>query len=107
MEPRCATSNIDKFLRHTCPRIEVHLPRTSAELNGGCASSSSLDSSAESSARRGPSSAFFFLRDLWQFYNLPYGLEVPIVSDGTDTSVYFVPYLSAIQLFMAKQGKKQ
>ncbi|KAL0246862.1 hypothetical protein GEMRC1_008068 [Eukaryota sp. GEM-RC1] len=41
----------------------------------------------------------YFLRDLWRFYDLPFGLEVPI-TNSTVNRVHFVPYLSSIQIFL-------
>lgn len=39
------------------------------------------------------------LKQLWQFYDEPYGLEVPIIIRGECHNVYFVPHLSALQLY--------
>jgi len=41
----------------------------------------------------------FRLFDLWQFFDEPYGHEVPLVLEQRETEAYFVPYLSAVQLF--------
>lgn len=38
-------------------------------------------------------------RDLWQFFDEPFGHEVPLTLQRMPTMTYFVPYLSAIQLF--------
>lgn len=52
----------------------------------------------------------FDLKDVWSFYDEPYGIEVPVVLSyhneekpftyAVDEFVYFVPHLSAIQLFL-------
>eukprot|EP00658_Telonema_sp_P-2_P060873 TRINITY_DN49667_c0_g1_i1.p1 TRINITY_DN49667_c0_g1~~TRINITY_DN49667_c0_g1_i1.p1 ORF type:complete len:410 (-),score=50.18 TRINITY_DN49667_c0_g1_i1:177-1406(-) len=42
----------------------------------------------------------FALRDVWRFYDAPYGFPVPIVSDGVEREVYYNPFLSAIQLWL-------
>ena len=42
----------------------------------------------------------FRLADLWSYYNAPYGVEIPLVLEGVTTPVYFVPFLSALQLFV-------
>jgi hypothetical protein len=41
----------------------------------------------------------FDLGALWGFYDLPYGLEVPLNLDGQTVSTFFVPYLSSIVLY--------
>lgn len=42
----------------------------------------------------------FQLSDLWSFYDEPYGHEVPITTqDGSENFAFYVPYLSAIQLY--------
>jgi hypothetical protein len=44
------------------------------------------------------------LKHLWEFYDEPYGLEIPIMIRGEIQNVYFVPHLSALQLY--EQGKE-
>ncbi|KAL0223154.1 hypothetical protein P9112_002544 [Eukaryota sp. TZLM1-RC] len=41
----------------------------------------------------------YFLRDLWRFYDLPFGLEVP-VKNLPVSHVHFVPYLSSVQIYV-------
>ncbi|KAL0490420.1 hypothetical protein AKO1_009552 [Acrasis kona] len=43
--------------------------------------------------------ARYQLSQLWNFYDQPYGLEVPFVIRSEMRNVYFVPHLSALQLF--------
>mmetsp|Transcript_23042 Transcript_23042/g.37912 ORF Transcript_23042/g.37912 Transcript_23042/m.37912 type:complete len:424 (-) Transcript_23042:492-1763(-) len=50
---------------------------------------------------------YFQLRDLWQFYDSPYGIEVPIFLDGSETFVYYVPYLSAVQLYVSRDSNRK
>jgi hypothetical protein len=45
------------------------------------------------------------MKQLWQFYDEPYGLEVPIVIGGESQNVYFVPHLSGLQLY--HEGKER
>lgn len=45
----------------------------------------------------------FSLKQLWEFYDEPYGLEVPIVIRGETQNVYFVPHLSGMQLYQGEQ----
>ncbi|THU62658.1 hypothetical protein C4D60_Mb01t07400 [Musa balbisiana] len=49
------------------------------------------------------SQPYFFLRDLWESFKewSAYGAGVPLVLNGSDSVVqYYVPYLSAIQLYV-------
>ncbi|XP_027366869.1 uncharacterized protein LOC113873092 isoform X2 [Abrus precatorius] len=51
-------------------------------------------------------SAYFLLEDLWESFRewSAYGVEVPLVVDGDDTiKQYYVPYLSAIQLYALRR----
>ncbi|KAL0210708.1 hypothetical protein RCL1_005144 [Eukaryota sp. TZLM3-RCL] len=45
----------------------------------------------------------YFLRDLWRFYDLPFGLEVPIINLPV-SRVHFIPYVSGMQLFLYKDS---
>jgi hypothetical protein len=38
------------------------------------------------------------LKDLWDFYDQPYGLEVEMTLNETEERVYYVPQLSALQI---------
>jgi hypothetical protein len=41
----------------------------------------------------------FILQQLWNYFDLPYGHEIPITISKKAHFAYFVPYLSALQIF--------
>ena len=50
---------------------------------------------------------YFTLGDMWEFYNewSAYGVGTPVVLNDGDTLVqYYVPYLSAIQIYTNKSS---
>ncbi|XP_040382447.1 uncharacterized protein LOC102716431 isoform X2 [Oryza brachyantha] len=81
--------NLERFLSSTTPCVPVqYLPKTSIR---GWRSGDAMKSSP-----------YFFLRDLWEAFNewSFYGAGVPLMLNGKDSVVqYYVPYLSAIQLY--------
>lgn len=85
--------NLDRFLESTTPTVPLqYLPKTF--MKGW------RDSEAESMP-------FFSLGDLWESFNewSAYGAGVPIVLNGSDTVMqYYVPSLSAIQLYTHPSG---
>eukprot|EP00299_Pterocystis_sp_00344_P015236 c7598_g1_i1.p1 GENE.c7598_g1_i1~~c7598_g1_i1.p1 ORF type:complete len:391 (-),score=14.69 c7598_g1_i1:37-1113(-) len=80
------TGNIDSFLRHTCPSIPS-LPDLCATTRGG------------------PRNYHIPVRfsQLWEFFDRPFGHKVPITIEGSNEICYFVPHLSALQLFLKPQ----
>eukprot|EP00656_Telonema_subtile_P004170 TRINITY_DN11895_c0_g1_i2.p1 TRINITY_DN11895_c0_g1~~TRINITY_DN11895_c0_g1_i2.p1 ORF type:complete len:423 (+),score=34.93 TRINITY_DN11895_c0_g1_i2:311-1579(+) len=47
--------------------------------------------------------AHFQLRDVWRFFDAPYGFPVPMVLEGEDREVYYNPFLSAIQIYVPSE----
>lgn len=90
---RKACCNLDRFLEFTTPTVPLqYLPKT---LMKGW-----RVSEAESMP-------FFSLGDLWESFNewSAYGAGVPIVLNGSDSVMqYYVPSLSAIQLYTHPSG---
>uniref|UniRef100_A0A0E0E9K8 DUF789 domain-containing protein n=1 Tax=Oryza meridionalis TaxID=40149 RepID=A0A0E0E9K8_9ORYZ len=84
-----AAGNLERFLSSTTPSVPVqYLPKTSMR---GWRSSDAMNSSP-----------YFCLGDLWEAFNewSFYGAGVPLVLNGKDSVIqYYVPYLSAIQLY--------
>ncbi|KAJ7955174.1 Protein of unknown function (DUF789) [Quillaja saponaria] len=82
------TSNLDRFLNYTTPSVPAqYFPKTSTRRW------------RTSEAELHP---YFVLGDLWEFFRewSAYGAGVPLVLDGNNSVVqYYVPYLSAIQLY--------
>uniref|UniRef100_A0A0E0LIY0 Uncharacterized protein n=1 Tax=Oryza punctata TaxID=4537 RepID=A0A0E0LIY0_ORYPU len=80
--------NLERFLSSTTPSVPVqYLPKTSMRGWSGDAMNSS---------------PYFCLGDLWEAFNewSFYGAGVPLVLNGKDSVIqYYVPYLSAIQLY--------
>ncbi|CAM0905717.1 unnamed protein product [Alopecurus aequalis] len=81
--------NLERFLSSTTPSVPVqYLPKMSMSgWRGGDATHSS---------------PYFCLGDLWEAFNewSFYGAGVPLLLNGSDSVIqYYVPYLSAIQLY--------
>uniref|UniRef100_A0A7N0UIP4 Uncharacterized protein n=1 Tax=Kalanchoe fedtschenkoi TaxID=63787 RepID=A0A7N0UIP4_KALFE len=83
----CAT-NLDRFLQNTTPVVTAHyLSKTSVRGR----------------SRVVDSPPFFLLDDLWESFKewSAYGAGVPILLNDSESVVqYYVPFLSAIQLFV-------
>ncbi|XBI75238.1 uncharacterized protein LOC125552963 isoform X2 [Triticum urartu] len=81
--------NLDRFLASTTPSVPVrNTPETSLRMRR---SGDAMDSSP-----------YFCLDDLWESFRewSAYGAGVPLVLNGGDSVIqYYVPYLSAIQLY--------
>ncbi|XP_044985873.1 uncharacterized protein LOC123453168 isoform X2 [Hordeum vulgare subsp. vulgare] len=81
--------NLDRFLASTTPSVPVrNMPETSLRMRR---SGDAMDSSP-----------YFCLDDLWESFRewSAYGAGVPLVLNGGDSVIqYYVPYLSAIQLY--------
>ncbi|KAI4973221.1 hypothetical protein ZWY2020_028929 [Hordeum vulgare] len=81
--------NLDRFLASTMPSVPVrNMPETSLRMRR---SGDAMDSSP-----------YFCLDDLWESFRewSAYGAGVPLVLNGGDSMIqYYVPYLSAIQLY--------
>ncbi|XP_076942375.1 uncharacterized protein LOC143612224 isoform X2 [Bidens hawaiensis] len=83
------TTNLDRFMKHTTPVVTAqHFPKTSMKgwrnQENGC-------------------NPYFILGDLWESLKewSAYGAGVPLVLNESDSVVqYYVPYLSAIQLYV-------
>ncbi|XP_068663792.1 uncharacterized protein [Aristolochia californica] len=88
-QPRPQSSNLDSFLQSTTPIVPAqYFSKTT--VKGW--------RTAESECH-----PFFTLGDLWESYKewSAYGAGVPLVLNGGDTVVqYYVPYLSAMQLYV-------
>lgn len=78
-EKSCAVNdNLHRFISHTTPVLPMRsLSRDPTTPNGFC----------------------FPLSGLWSYYDQPYGHEVPLMIDNRQVYAFFVPYLSAVQLF--------
>lgn len=83
------TTNLDRFMKHTTPIVTAqHFPKTTIkgwrnQENSYC--------------------PYFILGDLWESLKewSAYGAGVPLVLNESDSVVqYYVPYLSAIQLYV-------
>ncbi|XP_038974100.1 uncharacterized protein LOC103718163 isoform X3 [Phoenix dactylifera] len=85
--PLPPAGNLDRFLESTTPVVPVqYFPNTSVRGWRNC----------------GESKPYFCLGDLWESFKewSAYGAGVPLVLNGSDRVVqYYVPYLSAIQLY--------
>ncbi|KAI3687675.1 hypothetical protein L1987_81375 [Smallanthus sonchifolius] len=83
------TTNLDRFMKHTIPVVTAqHFPKTS--MKGW--------RNKENGYR-----PYFILGDLWESLKewSAYGTGVPLVLNESDSVVqYYVPYLSAIQLYV-------
>ncbi|XP_044500659.1 uncharacterized protein LOC123221808 [Mangifera indica] len=82
------STNLDRFLEYTTPTVPAqYLPETSVRRWG--------DSETEICP-------YFLLGDLWESYRewSAYGAGVPLLLDGNESvKQYYVPFLSAIQLY--------
>ncbi|XP_073106673.1 uncharacterized protein [Elaeis guineensis] len=85
--PLPAAGNLDRFLESTTPVVPAqYFPKTSLRGCKDCEESK----------------PYFCLGDLWESFKewSAYGAGVPLVLNGSDRVVqYYVPYLSAIQLY--------
>ncbi|KAJ9555014.1 hypothetical protein OSB04_009628 [Centaurea solstitialis] len=83
------TTNLDRFMKHTTPIVTAqHFPKTS--MKGWRDQDKSYH-------------PYFILGDLWESLKewSAYGAGVPLVLNESDSVVqYYVPYLSAIQLYV-------
>ncbi|KAL8216812.1 hypothetical protein R6Q57_023649 [Mikania cordata] len=83
------TTNLDRFMKHTTPVVTAqHFPKTSIKRWRN----------QENGYR-----PYFILGDLWESLNewSAYGAGVPLVLNESDSVIqYYVPYLSAIQLYV-------
>nr|ACN35765.1 unknown [Zea mays] len=81
--------NLERFLASTTPSVTAQfLPMSSLRMRRG---GDAMDSRP-----------YFCLGDLWESFRewSAYGAGVPLVLNGSDSVIqYYVPYLSAIQLF--------
>ncbi|KAJ4819207.1 plant/protein (DUF789) [Rhynchospora pubera] len=88
--PDSSASNLDWFLHYTTPSVAAqYWPKTSIKgwKNGESAMSSCM---------------YYCLEDLWESFKewSAYGCGVPVVLNGSNNvDQYYVPYLSAIQLY--------
>nr|CAB3492571.1 unnamed protein product [Digitaria exilis] len=98
VEPNVATAgaaaaeeagNLERFLTSTTPSVPAqYLPKTSLRMRRGGDAMGSRP--------------YFCLGDLWESFRewSAYGAGVPLVLNGSDSVIqYYVPYLSAIQLY--------
>ncbi|KAG2632603.1 uncharacterized protein LOC120658017 isoform X2 [Panicum virgatum] len=87
--PMDEVGNLERFLSSTTPSVPVqYLPKTSMRGWRNCEATSSPP--------------YFCLGDLWEAFKewSFYGAGVPLVLNGSDSVIqYYVPYLSAIQLY--------
>ncbi|CAN6197391.1 unnamed protein product [Urochloa humidicola] len=87
--PADEAGNLERFLSSTTPSVPVqYLPKTS--MRGWRIADATS------------SPPYFCLGDLWEAFNewSFYGRGVPLVLNGSDSVIqYYVPYLSAIQLY--------
>ncbi|XP_024532314.1 uncharacterized protein LOC9640265 isoform X2 [Selaginella moellendorffii] len=92
-EASTSSSNLDQFLHHTTPKVQLQcLPKT-------CLWDSSVKRWRPANVESIP---FFTLGDLWDSFDewSAYGAGVPLVLNGKEEVVqYYVPYLSALQLY--------
>ncbi|URD88252.1 Heparan-alpha-glucosaminide [Musa troglodytarum] len=90
--PSPPAGNLDRFLEFTTPVVPArYLPKTSVRGWRNC------------DAATVQSQPYFCLGDLWESFKewSAYGAGVPLVLNGSDSVVqYYVPYLSAIQLYV-------
>ncbi|KAM0928201.1 hypothetical protein ACQ4PT_002336 [Festuca glaucescens] len=83
------SGNLDRFLASTTPSVPVR-----------CSSETSLRMRRSGDDMDSP--PYFFLDDLWESFRewSAYGAGVPLVLNGGESVIqYYVPYLSAIQLY--------
>ncbi|KAM7279890.1 hypothetical protein ACFE04_007024 [Oxalis oulophora] len=89
-------TNLDRFLEFTTPLVSPqYLPKTS--IRGW--RNRQLDTGNH---------PYFLLGDLWESFKewSAYGAGVPLLLNGSESVVqYYVPYLSAIQLYLRSSGK--
>ncbi|KAM1083321.1 hypothetical protein ACFX19_022141 [Malus domestica] len=82
-------TNLDRFLEYTAPVVVAqYFPKTS--VKGWRTRESELH-------------PYFVLGDLWESFKewSAYGAGVPLLLNGSDSVIqYYVPYLSAIQLYV-------
>ncbi|XP_039792147.1 uncharacterized protein LOC120658014 isoform X2 [Panicum virgatum] len=87
--PMDEAGNLERFLSSTTPSVPMqYLPKTSMRGWRNCDATSSPP--------------YFCLGDLWEAFKewSFYGAGVPLVLNGSDSVIqYYVPYLSAIQLY--------
>ncbi|WOL18934.1 hypothetical protein Cni_G27731 [Canna indica] len=89
-------SNLESFIAHTTPVVPAYplkkLQASTLDLNSSCIQSFH-------------DKEYIILRDLWDTFteSSAYGVGVPIILDNCKSVVqYYVPYLSAIQLYTYK-----
>ncbi|KAL5226259.1 hypothetical protein ABZP36_014524 [Zizania latifolia] len=89
--PPGVMGNLERFVAAVTPFVPAQYPSKRA-VRGWRGSGADADQGAP----------HFFLRDVWEAYRewSAYGAGVPLLLDGCDGVVqYYVPYLSAIQLY--------
>lgn len=75
-------SNIFNFFKHTTPTISFKNEKSKLKKK-----------------------KVYQLKEVWNFYDEPYGIEIPITFAGKQEKVYFVPHLSGLQIY--KKGEKK
>ncbi|TVU47875.1 hypothetical protein EJB05_07491, partial [Eragrostis curvula] len=100
--PPPAATNLESFIASTAVRVPARrLPRCVRSSSSACATSA---------LGAGTGAAYYELADLWEAFGewSAYGAGVPLLLNGTDGVVqYYVPFLSAIQLYGAPPSSKR
>lgn len=90
------------FLRHSCVTNEQKMMSTSScpYIHTKNVKKHNIEQEEDERYDYGFNSCcYYHLKSLWNFYDEPYGIDIPIVIEGRTEHVYFVPHLSAIQLY--------
>eukprot|EP00002_Diphylleia_rotans_P039058 TRINITY_DN8966_c0_g1_i1.p1 TRINITY_DN8966_c0_g1~~TRINITY_DN8966_c0_g1_i1.p1 ORF type:complete len:771 (-),score=172.42 TRINITY_DN8966_c0_g1_i1:259-2571(-) len=109
-------NNLDRFIYYTTPAVRATVRKqTNDSIHLHAAKSEeevlTKDSQKDTNASLQHSIAqehdSFLLSDVWCFYDRPYGFEIPLHIDGVEVNTYFVPYLSAMQIFRPSEKETQ
>ncbi|KAL9643432.1 hypothetical protein ABK040_010047 [Willaertia magna] len=99
-------TNIYSFFKHVTPKITKFIPPNNSQQSTNTVNNTSPDISIEESFIKNKTiENKYTLKDLWNFYDEPYGIEIPIRLPNHQSqieNVYFVPHLSAIKLIKNK-----
>jgi hypothetical protein len=107
-----ASYNLYQFFKYTTPILHHSQLRSKQRRgSGGNVNIQQSQATATHSNQCGEAccvgekgECYYLLKDLWNFYDEPYGFDVPVILDGRNEHTYFVPHLSAIQLYRRRSS---
>lgn len=94
--------NLNAFVAGTTPRFEVDDagPERATDLMADQPEARRTEGKAPEGGLQRP------LSEVWEYYDQPYGHEVPLVlEDGVESYAFYVPHLSAVQVYGRARGE--